>query len=141
MTEKVVSRHQNHSIFTKRQGANTAANFLNEMSKRLIDKTIFNSVIDAVSSVIQKKQLLEKDNISSNIETQSHKLSRSDIREIFRELKILKQFENNPKGRASLPAEFYRVSNQNFKDQETLIDQIEALFFTNQVRSIEFTYI
>ena len=76
--------------------------------------------------MIQRKELLgAKRALDSTLsEIDSYKLERSDIREAFKELKIVKKFKV-PRTRSSFShSRHQREISQPFLEQETLIDQI-----------------
>jgi len=72
-------------------------------------------------------------------------LEKSDVRNIFRELKLIKQVsvppnQTNNLSNSSSSSSLFRQNTQPFLEQETLIDQIQALFFTDQVNSVDYIH-
>ena len=113
-----------------------------------------NRVVEAIGSVMRKKELLATsvqsignaiNQIKQGMRKPIRNLEKSDVRNIFRELKLIKQVsvppnQTNNLSNSSSSSSLFRQNTQPFLEQETLIDQIQALFFTDQVNSVDYIH-
>ena len=101
-----------------RRQSNKEGGCVDEESKRVIDNGIFNTVLDAVNVVMQRKQLLNRAEYRDPAtDEQTYKIEKSDIREVFKEVGIVKQFAiPRSKSSLSLTTAHSSQSKQSFED-------------------------
>ena len=110
---------------------------LNVKAGRVVDSMTFNHVLDAVGRVIQRKVAAEESTVQEENEV---RLSPGDVRLVFKELKLIEPVMRK-RGAVSSRDSAPPVLTQRYKDQDALIEQICALFFTDRVDSIDYTYL
>jgi len=87
-------------------------------------------VVEAVSIVTQRKELLSSDptHASDKIQTNLCKLTKSEIRDIIRELKLVKQQNTSSSVTRSaayaVTQERTSLASAAFREQEALVEQV-----------------
>lgn len=116
----------------------------------MVDSRIFDGVLESVLAVLQRKELLKQEvgvllpRNQNPLSQPNYQIEPSDIREALKELGIVKQYilptRTNSTSHSMLSGYWTTFNRQTIEDQETLIEQIQALFFTQKVNSIDYSY-